>query len=175
MEQWIERETVFEGVIFDVHCGRVRLDDGVEARREMVEHGGGVGVAPFDGERVYLVRQYRICIDDYILEIPAGRLEPGEDPMSAGLRELEEEIGKRAGELVPLGHYYVSPGFTSERDYLFLGLDLTDTEQNLEHDERVEIVPMTLDEVEARLQDFAFPDMKTTISLRALLEHVKKS
>jgi ADP-ribose pyrophosphatase len=172
MEEWIKRESAYDGLILKVDRGQVRLDDGMEAYREMVDHGGGVGVVPFDGERVYLVRQYRICVDEYMIEIPAGRLEPGEDPAQAAARELEEEIGYRADTLIPAGAYYVSPGFTNSCDRLFLALELTRTQQDLDHDERVEIVPMPLAEVKEKLHAHAFTDAKTALGLRALLEHL---
>ena len=175
MEQWTDRKTVFEGKILDVHAGQVRLDDGLESYREMVGHGGGVGVLPYDGDRVYLVRQYRICIEDYLIEIPAGRLEPGEDPTEAALRELEEEIGYRANTLIPVGSFYASPGFTNTLDRIFLGLDLVPTQQNLEHDERIEIVTMPLDEAETRLRKREFTDGKTAMSLYALLDYLRRS
>ncbi|MFA6241612.1 MAG: NUDIX hydrolase, partial [Candidatus Hydrogenedentales bacterium] len=119
-ETWIHKKSIYEGKIFDVHTGEARLDDGTVAHREVCVHGGGVGIVPVVDDRVILVRQFRIAIDKHILEIPAGRLEPGEDPEHRGRVELEEETGHIAGRMVHVASCYCSPGFTNERDEIYL-------------------------------------------------------
>ena len=111
--------------IFDVVEERVRLPSGLEQHLVVVDHPGAVCVAPLlpSGE-LLLVRQYRHAAGDWILEIPAGRLESGEDPEAAARRELEEETGHRAGAWRPLETFFTAPGFCSERMWLFLATDL---------------------------------------------------
>ncbi len=167
-ETWLHSELVHDGPIIRVRTGRVRLDDGTEAYREIVEHGGGVGVVPVLDDRVILVRQFRAAIDAEVLEIPAGRLEPDDTPEHRAHTELEEECGYRAGRLVHVASCYCSPGFTNERDEIYLAFDLTKTEQRLEEDERVEIVEIPIAELNDRLARCEFDDAKTIIGLREL-------
>jgi ADP-ribose pyrophosphatase len=168
-ESWIQNHSVYEGRIFSVRNGQVRLEDGTEAYREVVVHGGGVGVVPVLDDRVILVRQFRIAAGKVVVEIPAGRLEPGESPEHRARVELEEEIGYRAGRLERVASCYCSPGFTNEIDHIYLGLDLEKTRQQLEHDERIELVEYSLAEVERMLYRLEFDDAKTIIGLRELL------
>ena len=167
-ETWITRETRYEGRIINLEVGQARLEDGTVAHREIVVHGGGVGVVPVLNGKVILVRQFRIAVGKVVLELPAGRLERGESPESRALAELEEETGHRAGRLVHVASCYCSPGFTSEIDHIYLAFDLEKTKQNLEHDERVEVVELTFDECREMLDRCAFDDAKTVIGLREL-------
>jgi len=172
METWIDSETLYEGKIVTLKRGRVRLDDGQEAIREVVEHNGGVAVAPRLGDSVILVRQYRIAVGKELLELPAGKLEGDEDPLERGRIELEEETGYRAARMIPAGYFYPSCGILSEKLHVFLALDLEKVEQRLEWDEVIEVVEMPLSEVRQRLMANAFEDAKTIIGLHALLAHV---
>ncbi|GMV98886.1 MAG: NUDIX hydrolase [Candidatus Hydrogenedentota bacterium] len=167
-EEWIQRETVFDGRIIKVHTGEVRLSDGMVAYREMVEHGGGVAVVPVHDGQVILVSQFRVCVGKAVLELPAGRLEPGEAPEHRALIELEEEIGYKADQLVHVASCYCSPGFTNELDHIYLAFELIPTQQRLEADERVEIVTIPLEEIDQRLNAKEFVDAKTIIGLREL-------
>ena len=92
-ETWVERETKYKGRIFSLDVGKARLEDGTVAHREIVIHGGGVGVVPVFSDGVILVRQFRIATGKQVLEIPAGRLEPGESKEDRACAELEEETG----------------------------------------------------------------------------------
>jgi len=167
-ETWNTRNVQFEGKIFKVEAGDVQLEDGMIACREIVLHGGGVGVVPVLNDRVILVRQFRIAVNKEVLEIPAGRLEPGESNENRARAELEEETGYCAGRLVHVASCYCSPGFTNERDHIFLAFDLEKTRQSLEEDERVEIVELTFDACRAMLDRCEIEDAKTIIGLREL-------
>lgn len=169
MEQWINRQKIFEGRIFDVEGGEAMLDDGRIVRREVVTHDGGVGVVPVLGDKVLLIRQFRIAVDEFILEIPAGRREGIEPPDHRAAMELEEEIGYRAGDLQLLVSYFSSAGFTNERMFLFLATDLTEVGQALEADEQIEIVPVPLADIRQMIADGRIVDAKTIIGLRELL------
>ncbi|MCC6697505.1 MAG: NUDIX hydrolase [Candidatus Hydrogenedentes bacterium] len=173
-EVWLNSELVYEGLIFNVRKGRARLEDGTEAHREIVEHGGGVGIVPVLGDRVILVRQFRIAVNEEMLEIPAGRIEPGEDVETRARIELEEECGYTAGRMVCVASCFCSPGFTNERDYIYLAFDLVKTEQRLEFDERVELVEVPIAEIDERMARFEFDDGKTIIGLRELQAYLRK-
>ncbi|MCP4642982.1 MAG: NUDIX hydrolase [bacterium] len=173
METWVNRTCIYEGPIFSVHTGTARLDDDTEAHREIVEHGGGVGVVPVVDGHVILVRQFRIACGRYVIELPAGRLESDEPPEHRAACELEEEVGYRAGRLVHVATCLVSPGFTNQRDYIYLAFDLTRTQQNLETEERIELVHIPLNELDARLTAMEFDDAKTVVGLRELQAYLR--
>ena len=101
MERWVESQKVHEGPVFSVWSGRAALDDGSIVPRDVVRHGRSVAVVPVLQRAVILVRQFRIAIERDIIEIPAGRIQEGEQPESAARRELEEETGYRTGKMVP--------------------------------------------------------------------------
>lgn len=168
-ETWIHAETLYQGKIFSVKVGRARLDNGTESHREVVLHGGGVGIVPVLGDRVVLVRQFRIAVGKEVLELPAGRLEPGEEPRRRAEAELEEETGYRAARLEHVASCYCSPGFTNERDEIYIAYDLEKTQQDLESDEHVEIVEVTADEAARLLDNLEIEDAKTVIGLREWL------
>ncbi len=169
MEQWINRETVFGGRIFNVEAGEAMLDDGRLVQREVVTHDGGVAVVPILGDQVLLIRQFRIAIDQFILELPAGRREGLEPPDHRAAAELEEEIGYRAEHMQLLASYFSSAGFTNERMFIFLATGLTEVGQALESDEEIDIVPVPLAAVDGLIASGEIIDAKTIIGLRELL------
>lgn len=173
MERWVRSELLYEGRIVSLRVGDAELEDGTVAPREVVEHSGGVGVVPLVDGSVVLVKQYRIALGQAILEIPAGRLEPGEDPEYRARCELEEEAGYRAGRLELVSECYPSPGYTNQLDYIFLAYDLEACAQRLEYDERIELVRVPVADLELLLAERAFRDAKTIIGLRELLLRLK--
>lgn len=172
IEKWEDCKTLFQGRVVSLRVGNVRLEDGELAMREVVEHPGGVGVIPvFDGQ-VILVRQFRIAINQHVMEIPAGKLEPGDSPEIRGQKELEEETGYHARQLVSAGSVFATVGYSSEEIHLFLGFDLVHVGQNLEEDERVELVRIPLEAIPEMLACNAFKDAKTVVGLHALIQYL---
>ncbi len=163
----LETETVFEGRIFDVARAQVRFEDGEEATREYVDHGGAVAIVAYDDEQLWLVRQPREAIErDDVLELPAGRLDrEGEAPLAAAQRELAEELGLEASEWQHATTYYSSSGFTNEEIHVFLatGLERLDQRPEAEEDERLEVVTWPLDQLDGAIE--ATTDAKTLIGL----------
>ena len=121
VERKLNSKTVFEGRIVTVQHDTVELENGNQAFREVIRHPGAVAVLALEGDCILLVRQYRYCIGRELLEIPAGKLEPGEEPLSAAIRELSEETGCSCGNLIPLGRYYGSAGCLDEGIHLYFG------------------------------------------------------
>ena len=158
-------ETVYSGRLVDVRIERFRHSDGVEVSREIVRHQGAVGIVAHDEQHVWLLRQPREAVDEpALLEIPAGRLDvAGEKPLAAAQRELAEEIGRgaRSWELIVV--YYTGAGFTDERVHLFYATDLYESHADSGEDERIEIVPWPLAEVQRAIDECR--DAKTLIGL----------
>jgi ADP-ribose pyrophosphatase len=174
MQKWIEQAEIYRGKIFSLWGGQVALDNGKIAIREYIRHAGGVGIVPMVDENVILIRQFRISIERELIELPAGRLEPNEEPMDCAARELEEEIGYRAGKLIPIASYFASVGNSNEKMHLFLALDLERTKQRLESDERIQEVVMSLALVKEKLANQEFEDSKTIIGLREALVYLER-
>jgi len=175
MERWIKQEEIHKGKIFSLWGGQVEVDNGEVVVREYIKHTGGVGIVPVIDDNVILIRQFRISIERELIELPAGRLEPNDQPMSCAVRELEEEIGYRARELIPIAAYFASVGNSNERMHLFLALDLQITERQLEADERIREVVMSLEVVKEKLANQEFEDSKTIIGLREALAYLERN
>lgn len=138
-ERTLESKTVYEGVIVRVKLDEAQLPNGKKARREVVEHPGGVAILALDREdNVAVVRQYRYPFHKVLLELPAGKLEPGEDPRVCGVRELEEEVGLVADEFIYLGGLYLSPGYSNEVLHLYLARGLRQGACHPDEDEFLE-------------------------------------
>jgi ADP-ribose pyrophosphatase len=137
---------VARGAQFELITEPVTLPNGRTVDLDLLRHPGAAAVVPFlDEDHVLLIRQYRFATGGTLLEIPAGKLDPGEAPEICAARELEEETGRRAGRLERLGAIWTSPGFCDEVIHLYAAYDLERTQQRLEPDEVIELVPMHLD------------------------------
>ena len=120
----INNRLIYEGRIFKLYQETVQLPDQKYAYRDVVYHPGGVGIIAVDGEDILLVQQYRHAIRKVLIEIPAGTLEPGEPPEVCAMRELREETGMAARTIQLIGTFYLAPGYSSEKMYIFLATDL---------------------------------------------------
>lgn len=160
--------TVFAGRIVTLNVESVTLPNGARVELEIIHHPGAAAVVPLheDGS-VLLVRQYRHAAGGYLLEIPAGKLEPGEDPRDCARRELEEETGYRAGRLDFLVSLLTTPGFTDEVIHLYRATGLTPGTQALGHDEVLEVVSMDLGEAVREIRRGGIRDAKTIAGLQA--------
>jgi len=163
--QLISTETIYEGRIFEVRVDTIR-EGKIEYKREIVVHRGSAVIVPvFEDGTVALVRQYRHAAGKYLLEVPAGSLDVGEDPLTGAQRELEEEIGYRAGNVEKIAEFYVSPGFLTEKMFVYLATELTETSQNLEEDELIEIERLTFEQALDKIRSVEIEDAKTIVGL----------
>jgi ADP-ribose pyrophosphatase len=161
----LDSRRVFEGRVFTVTADTVCEGDKTYVR-EVVRHPGSAVIVPaFADDTVALVRQYRHPAGRYLLEVPAGSLDEGETPEEAAARELEEELGFRAGTLEHLSEFYVSPGFCEEKMWLYLATELTETAQRLDDDEIVEVVRLPLSKALQMIASGEIEDAKTIIGL----------
>jgi ADP-ribose pyrophosphatase len=162
-------KTIFKGKVVTLNLETVTLPNGTTVELEVVRHPGAAAIVPLKDERtVVLIRQYRLAAGGFIYEIPAGKLHPGEDPRDCAAREIEEEIGYRAGRIDRLETFFTAPGFTDEVMHLFLATGLTKTAQKLDHDEVLEVVEMPLEDAIARIRDGTIRDAKTIVGLQSV-------
>jgi ADP-ribose pyrophosphatase len=174
-EKQVETETVYKGVIVNIRRDIAELQNGNRAEREVVEHPGGVGiVAVTNDNKVLLVRQYRYPMEEEMLEIPAGKLDNGEDPFKCAVRELSEETGCTAGKYVDLGVIYPSPGFCRESLYLYLALDLKAGEMHLDENELLSVEQVDIDTLIDMIMANELPDAKTVIGIMKAREYLSK-
>ena len=162
-EKRLSTQTLYDGSIVKLEVDEAELPNGNTAMREVVRHPGGVGVVPIDSEGfVYLVKQYRYPFSKITTEIPAGKLdEKGEEPESAGRRELMEETGLRAEKFSFLGSIYASPGFCDEEIYLYLAEGLAQGESDPDEDEFVDVERIHIEDFIAQITEGNIHDGKT--------------
>lgn len=165
-EKRLSCEDKYKGKIIYVHRDKVRLSDGNEAWREVVEHSGGVGVIPVDENGdVWCVRQFRYPFGEHLLEVPAGKLEPGEDPFDCAVRELSEETGFTAAEYTDLGRLYPSPGYCRETLYIYMATGLTRGAAHLDKGEFLDVEKHSLSELYRMALEGDLPDAKTAMAV----------
>ena len=161
----LDSRRVFEGRVFTVTADTVREGDTTYVR-EVVRHPGSAVIVPlFSDDTVALVRQYRHPAGRYLLEVPAGSLDEGETAEEGAARELEEELGFRAKALEKLSEFFVSPGFCEEKMWVYLATDLTETKQQLDDDEIVEVVRLPFSQALQMIANGEIEDAKTIIGL----------
>mgnify|MGYP003578298207 CR=1 FL=1 len=161
----ISTEKIYEGKVFDISIAEIR-DGEIEYKREIVEHKGSAVIVPvFQDKTVALVRQYRHAAGTHLLEIPAGTLNRGEDALRGAQREREEEIGVTSDNIEKLTEFYVSPGFLTEKMFVYLATDLREGKQNLEEDELLTIEKLTFPEAFEKIKTGQIQDAKTIAGL----------
>ncbi len=161
-ERTVSRKDLFDGRVVQLHVDEVELANGKRTTREVAEHADAVVVLPVDESgRALLVRQYRYPIGQDLLEAPAGGIDPGEAPEQAAQRELQEEIGFRAGNLESLGGFWTAPGFCTEYMYAFLARDLSPSVLDADDDEVIVVERHDLDSIRAMIRDGRIVDAKT--------------
>jgi ADP-ribose pyrophosphatase len=170
----VKKKTIYNGRVVTLNVETVRLPNGVAVDLETIRHPGAAAVVPMkeDGT-VVLIRQFRHAAGGFIYEIPAGKLNPGEDPLGCASRELEEEVGYRAGSFVLLSSIFTAPGFADEVIHIYHATGLTKGRQQLDRDEVLEVVEMPLSEAVKKIEDGTIRDAKTIVGLQAV--YIRKS
>ena len=174
VEQTVKKNYIYEGKILKLRRDDARLPDGRPCVREIIEHSGGACVLYVKEGKVLLVRQYRYAYGESLYELPAGKLEIGEDPKNAALRELEEEAGVLAEELKLLFVMYPTPGYTNEKIYIYQAVSGKETAISPDEDEFLDVEYLPLDKVKAMLKNGDIRDGKTIVALQAYLLNGKE-
>jgi len=161
----LSSKTIYTGKVFDIRVDEIREGD-VAYKREIVVHRGSAVILPvFADGTAALVRQYRHAAGAYLLEIAAGTLNAGEDPLTGCIRELEEEIGVTAEKIEKLSEFYISPGFLTENMHVFLATGLTEVGQKLEADEILTVERHTFPALLRMIEQGEIVDAKTIIGV----------
>ena len=164
-EKTLSQKEIFSGRILRVHVDEVRLPNGETSSREVVEHPGGVCIAALDGEELLFVKQFRYPYGKVILELPAGKLDKGEEPLHCGIRELKEETGAVGRDYLFLGENYPSPGYCAESIYLYATRVDHFEEQHLDENEFLDVLRIPLDKAVRMCLANEIPDAKTQLAV----------
>lgn len=168
-EKTIATKRIFSGRIIDVQVDEVELPNGEKSIRELVKHPGAVAIIAVTAEeRIVFVRQYRKALNKSIIEIPAGKLEHGEEPLTCAIRELEEETGYKSKQMRFVVSFYTSPGFADELIHIFYTDELEKGVVNMDEDEFVETVELTVAEALKLVESEEIHDAKTIFALQYL-------
>jgi 8-oxo-dGTP pyrophosphatase MutT (NUDIX family) len=172
----IDERPLATGAVIELKVGTFESPDGTRFERDVIRHPGAVTVVPLtDDDHVLLVRQYRAAVDAEMLEIPAGKRDvPGEATEVTAARELEEEVGRKAGRIELLGRFYNSPGFCDELSWSYLARDLSEVGNDLQgvEEQYLTVESVALDDVDAMIADGAIVDAKTIIGLTLALRRL---
>ena len=167
-EEFVSSKEIFKGKIIGVQVDTVRLPDGKTAKREVVKHPGAVVILPLTDQReVVMVRQYRHATGEILLELPAGKRDGEEEPLTCARRELEEETGYRAKEMRVLTAFYTSPGFCDELIYLVMAKGLLKGEACPDDGEFIDVITLPLDKAVSMVLNGEIRDGKTGFGILA--------
>lgn len=174
-EKTLSVEEIYNGKIIRVTKEKVELENGEISFREIVHHSGGVCVLPIDEDgNIYFVKQFRYPYKAVLLEVPAGKREEGEDPLTCGARELKEEIGASAEKIVSLGKLYPTVAYDTEIIYMYLATGLSFGDTHLDNGEFIDIVKMPFEKAYKMVLDDEIPDAKTQIAILKARELLNK-
>lgn len=171
----IDHQEVYRGKIVTLHVDTIRQDSGRTTIREVVHHPGGVTAIPIlDDGRILLIRQFRYPIGKFILELPAGKLDTGQPPKETAARELEEEIGYKAGSLEYETTFYTTPGISDEAIHFFIAGNLTPCPQRLEEGEHITVEACSVGECLQKIRDGEINDGKTILGILWYVNKISK-
>ena len=174
MEETLSSRIIYEGAILKLRLDDVMLPDGKQTRREVVEHSDAVAIVAVDSEEnILLVKQFRKPVEEELLEVPAGCVDPGEEPAATVSREMREETGYRPNKIKKLGGFYSSPGFCTEYMHVYLATDLVEDSLHAEDTDDIEVIRVPLDNIEGLIDSGALRDAKSIAGLLLYLKSLK--
>lgn len=172
-ERTIKTDKVYQGKIINLRIDTVELPDKKYSKREIVEHPGAVAIVPITKDnKIVMVRQFRKSVEDVLLEVPAGKLEIGEEPFECAKRELLEETGYRSNELEYLFKFYTSPGFSNEIISIYIAKNLVKDVARPDEDEYIEIEEYDINDLINMIKNEEIKDAKTIVSILSVKNYV---
>ena len=173
-EKTIKKEQVYNGKVINLTKDEVLCPNGQKALREIVHHRGGVAILYTVDDKFIFEKQFRYALNEEIIEAPAGKLEEGEIPLEAAKRELLEETGYRPLEMIHLGDSYPTPGYSSEVIHLYYCPKAVKEERHLDNDENIDLIYLTLEEIEQLIESGAIKDSKTVAAIHLYRRKILK-
>jgi len=173
-EKTLSSQLIYDGRAVKLRVESVLTADGRETKREIVEHSDCVAIVAVDGNNVLLVSQFRKSVDRELLEIPAGGIEPGEDPVATVCRELQEETGYLPRKVERLGGFYSAPGYCTEYLYLYLATDLVPSQLSAEDTANIRLVRVPISQIRSLIASGSICDAKSIAGLFTFLEYQKQ-
>lgn len=165
-ENVVSTKVIYRGKVINLRLDEIVTKNGTKYVREIVEHPGAVAILAFlDDNTILMVKQYRRAVNKILLELPAGTLKINESPEECAIRELEEETGYKAHKIEKLGAFYLAPGYSSEKLYVFIAKELEKSEQNLEIDEEINVEKVSIKELLSMIDKGEIEDAKTIASI----------
>lgn len=165
-ERTVKSDKIYQGKVINLRVDTVELPDKKYSKREIVEHPGAVAIIPITKDKkIIMVKQYRKSVEEVLLEVPAGKLEIGEEPIECASRELLEETGYKSNNIEYLFKFYTSPGFSNEVISIFIARDLQKDMAQPDEDEYIEIEEYSIDELINMIKDEKIKDAKTILSI----------
>lgn len=171
-EKTIESNDIYKGKIINLKVDKVLLPNGNESTREIVTHSGASAIVALKGNNIIFVKQYRKPIEKHIIEIPAGKLDENEKPKDCAKRELQEETGYIAEDIIELGDIFTTPGFSNEIIHIFFSKNLTMGIINRDPDEFMDVIEIPLEEVKKMVLSNKIKDSKTLSALLMALQYL---
>lgn len=175
-ETILKTDEIFKGRILTLNKLTVSLPDGREATRECVDHAPAVVIVPFQApDTIYLIRQYRVAVQQTLIEVPAGCLNADEDPLVGAKRELQEETGFTATDWIPICEGFPSPGFSNELMTFYIAKGLTHGETHFDEDENIELFPASLTEAMRMIKNREIIDLKSILGITFLQQQLMQN
>ena len=173
----VKSEIIFRGKVFNTIVNQIEYDSGNKAVREVAEHPGGAVVVPVtDDGKIVMVTQHRFPMNKVLLELPAGKLNKGEDPLICAVRELEEETGYKSEDVTELGSIYTTPGYSTEKLWIYLAKNLKPGNHNREEGEYgMQVFEFSLDEIEKKINNGEIVDGKSICGIYLAKNYLKNN
>jgi len=174
LEETLSSQIIYEGAILKLRLDSVRLPDGKQAKREVVEHSDAVAIVAVDeGNNILLVKQFRKPVEQELLEVPAGCIDPGEEATTTVSREMREETGYKPNKVKRLGGFYSSPGFCTEYMHVYLATELIPDSLHAKDTDSIELMRVPLEQIEGLIDSGALCDAKSIAGLLLYLRYLK--
>ena len=170
----VKSEVIFKGKVFNTIVNQIEYDSGNKAVREVAEHPGGAVVVPVtDDGKIVMITQHRFPMNEVLLELPAGKLNKDEDPFICAVRELEEETGYKSNNVKELGSIYTTPGYSTEKLWIYLAKDLKPGDHNREEGEfGMQVFELSMHEIENKIYNGEIVDGKTICGIYLAKKHL---